>query len=285
MAVVRPLERLRVAGAVVDIAVPAGCGCIPGVAMAGFRGRADGPVRLPVVPYPAITMFIDLHGTLNIDDTGGRVPGSVVVSGLAPRSMGGHGGDVDLLQVRLSPVVAHAVLGASFELGETVASLEDLWGREAVRLHERLQAAGSWADRFAVMQTALARRLEAGRPVDPEVAFVWDQIVSRRGRVRVEPLAAAVGWSRKQLWSRFRHQLGVTPKRAATLVRFDHAARRLAAGHSAAVVAAESGFVDQSHLSRDVMAIAGITPKAVAVAPWLAVDPVAWPAQPWAARS
>jgi len=49
------------------------------------------------------------------------------------------------------------------------------------------------------MQTSLARRLAAGRTVDPEVAFVWDQIVTRRGRVRVEPLAAALGGSRKRL--------------------------------------------------------------------------------------
>jgi hypothetical protein len=41
-------------------------------------------------------------------------------------------------------------------------------------------------------------------------------------------------------------------------------------------VAAESGDADQSHLHREVMAFAGVTPTAIAVAPWLAVDPVAW---------
>lgn len=86
-------------------------------------------------------------------------------------------------------------------------------------------------------------------------------------------------WSRKRLWSRFRAQIGLTPKRAATLVRFDHVAHRLAAGHSVALVAAESGFADQSHLCRDVLAFTGLTPTAVATAPWLAVDHVAWPAR------
>ena len=102
--------------------------------------------------------------------------------------------------------------------------------------------------------------------------------MTSRGQVRVERLAAETGWSRKRLWSRFRSQLGLTPKRAAQLIRFDHAAHRLAAGHSAALVAAESGYADQSHLHRDVVAFAGVTPRVVAAAPWLAVDHIAWAA-------
>jgi hypothetical protein len=61
-------------------------------------------------------------------------------------------------------------------------------------------------------------------------------------------------------------------------VRFDHAAHLLAAGHADGIVAAESGYVDQSHLHREGRAIIGATPSAVAVAPWLAIDDVAWPA-------
>ncbi len=101
-------------------------------------------------------------------------------------------------------------------------------------------------------------------------------MTTRCGRVRVDRLAAKIRSGRKRLWSRFRSQVGLTPKRAAQLVRFDHAADRLGSGHSAARVAAESGYVDQSHLHRDVMAFAGVTPRAVAVVPWLAADDVAW---------
>jgi AraC-like DNA-binding protein len=157
-----------------------------------------------------------------------------------------------------------------------VVALEDLWGRGAPQIEERLASAASWEERFAIMEAALARRCEAGRAVDPEVAFGWRQIVNSEGRSRVERLAAELGWSRKRLWSRFRSQTGLTPKRAAQLVRFDHAAHRLAAGENAALAAAESGYADQSHLHRDVMAFAGVTPTALAVSLWLAVDEVTW---------
>ncbi|WP_432986299.1 helix-turn-helix domain-containing protein [Dactylosporangium sp. CA-233914] len=188
------------------------------------------------------------------------------------------GPSFECLQVRLSPVVAHAVLGATPELSGAVAALDDLWGREAARLQERLRAARSWEDRFAIATAAIARRVDAGRAVDPEVEFCWQQMMVGRGQVRVERLATEVGWSRKRLWSRFRSQLGLTPKRAAQLVRFDDAAHRLAAGQSVAAAAAASGYADQSHLHREVLAFTGTTPATLATVPFLAIDDLAWPA-------
>jgi AraC-like DNA-binding protein len=96
--------------------------------------------------------------------------------------------------------------------------------------------------------------------------------VGTRGRVRVDALTMEAGWSRTRLWSRFRSEPGLSPKRAARLVRFDHAAHQLAAGRPAAQVAAEGGSADPSHLHRDVMSFTGATPTAGAGAPWLAVD-------------
>jgi AraC-like DNA-binding protein len=180
------------------------------------------------------------------------------------------------LQIRLSPAVAHAVLGATSELSGTVVALEDLWGADARRLEEQLRAARSWDERFLIAEAALARRYETGVAFDPEVGFVWDLMVSGQGQVRVDKMAAEVEWSRKRLWSRFGYQVGLSPKRAAQLIRFDHAVHCLAAGGSAAIVAAEAGYADQSHLHRDVVAFAGVTPTAAAAAPWLAVDDVAW---------
>lgn len=251
-----------------------------GVVMAGFGDPANEFSDLAMVPHPAVTVIFDLGDQpFVIEDGRGSRQRDRVVAGLAPVRARGRGTarSFECLQVRLSPMVAHAVLGASSELSGAVVTLDDLWGREAVRTQERLRAAGSWQDRFAIAEAALARRLDAGRTVDPEVAFSWGRIVATRGRVRVERLAAETGWSRKRLWSRFRAQIGLTPKRVAQLVRFDHVAHRLAAGHSVARVAAESGYADQSHLHRDVVTFTGMTPAAVAVSPFLALDDVAWP--------
>ena len=68
-------------------------------------------------------------------------------------------------------------------------------------------------------------------------------------------------------------QIGLPPKRAAQLIRFDDAAHRLATGTAAVEVADACGYADQSHLHRDARLFAGMTPAGVAAAPWLDIDP------------
>jgi AraC-like DNA-binding protein len=271
----------------VDVAVPRPSDRLPGISMAGFRQRVPAFGDIAMVAHPSVTLLVDLSEGegLGYDVHGRRQRGSVVI-GLLPGDLRAAGwARVECLQIRLEPAAAAAVLGATTELSRTVVPLEDVWGRDAGRAEERLRAAASWDERFTIAAEILARRL-GNRPVaDPEVAYAWRRTLTSRGRVRVDGLADEVGWSRKRLWSRFRSQLGLTPKRAARLVRFDHAAHLLAAGHAAAGVAAESGYVDQSHLHREVKAFAGLTPTAVAAAPWLAFDDVAWPASPGAQDS
>jgi AraC-like DNA-binding protein len=249
--------------------------------MAGFRQRVPALVDIAMIAHPSVTLIVDLsEGGGIVYDAHGRHQRGSFVAGLLPGPLRAGGWKGECLQIRLSPVVAAAVLGVSTELTGTVASLEDVWARHAGQVEERLRAATSWDERFTIAADVLGRRLGARPSVDPEVAYTWRRAVTRRGQVRVDGLATEVGWSRKRLWSRFRAQIGLTPKRAAQLARFDHAAHLLAAGHAAASVAAQSGYVDQSHLHREVKAIAGVTPTAVATAPWLAIDDVAWPAAP-----
>lgn len=247
--------------------------------MAGFRVRDLDALRM--VPHPAVTLLLEFGtGSPVVDYAAGRQQRGSVVAGPgigAGGAVWARGENVECVQVRLSPVIARAVLGASpADLDGAVVALDDLWGREAARIRERLGKVSSWQDRFALTDALLARRYEAGPPVDPEVAWAWDRIVGDRGLVRVDGLAGEVGWSRKRLWSRFRSQLGLPPKRAVKLVRFDHAAHRLVAGEGVARVAADGGYTDQSHLHRDVVAFTGVTPANVAGEPFLAVDDIAW---------
>lgn len=271
-----------------EVAVPRPSVHLRGISMAGFRQRRPAVVDMAVIAHPSVTVILDLSesGGISYGPRGQRRRGSFV-AGLLPNHVRATGSGVaaECLQIRLSPIAASAVLGASTELTGTVESLEEVWGRDAARFEERLRATPSWDDRFRIAAELIGARLEARRPIESELAYAWRRTLASRGGVRIEGLADEIGWSRQRLWARFRSRLGITPKRAAQLARFDHAAHLLAAGHAAAKVAAECGYVDQSHLHREVKAIAGITPTDVAAAPWLAIDDVAWPAAPRAAGS
>src|SRR5262249_57302708 len=129
----------------------------------------------------------------------------------APGAVRAGGRDIECLQVRLSPVVAHAVLGACSQLGETVAALEDLWGRDAARTAEQLRAAGSWDERFAIAQAALARRYQAGRAANPDARFASWQLGVSRGQARGERRARPSPTRRDPLWSRIASPIPTPP--------------------------------------------------------------------------
>jgi AraC-like DNA-binding protein len=262
-----------------DIACPTQPGRVPGVAMAGFRDRGLTPSGLRLIPHPGVTLVLVFGGTIAVEDATGRQQHGSFATGLGfgegLRALKAE--DFECLQVRLSPVVAHAVLGAAVaDLGGATVTLDDLCGREAARISERLGDFSSWEDRFTLTDAWLARRFAEASQVAPEIAWAWRRIVAGRGMIRIEQLAAELGWSRKRLWARFHSQIGLPPKRAAKLVRFDHAVHGLVAGQDTAAVAADGGYTDQSHLHRDVVSFTGLTPATVVNEPFLAIDDIAW---------
>ncbi|MEU7576867.1 helix-turn-helix domain-containing protein [Streptomyces sp. NPDC041068] len=258
-----PFEAERASGW--EVVHPLGGTPLDGVDVAGFRDRYAVGLDARVLPQPTVTVVIDLGDhPIALEDPGGTRTLSGLVAGMSPRPARVRGRHVDCVEVHLSPLTAYASLGVSpTDREDGVIDLADLWGRHEALLREELAAAEGWEARFALLDRFLAERCGAGASVDPEVAAAWERIASLGGLVGVNTLAEACGWSRKRLWSRFTSQVGLTPKRAAMLVRFDRAARALAAGLRAAEAAAVCGYADQSHLHRDVLAFAGCAPGAL----------------------
>ncbi|RSS59214.1 helix-turn-helix transcriptional regulator [Streptomyces sp. WAC01280] len=249
-----------------EVARPLGGATLDGVRMAGFRDDIAAGLDMRVLPQPVVVVVIGLgDNPVTVESAAGHRPMRSLVASLSPGPARIRGERVECVEVCLSPRAAYALLGVSpLELDGSVTGLEDVWGRHERRLREQLTDATTWQERLALTDEFLTKRAAGARPMSTEVAAAWDTIVARRGRVRVGDLAASSGWSRKRLWSRFRDQIGLTPKRAAMLVRFDHAARALCAGDSAGDVALACGYADQPHLHRDVLALAGCTPGALA---------------------
>ncbi|WP_248491710.1 helix-turn-helix domain-containing protein [Tsukamurella sp. PLM1] len=264
-----------------EIAQPSRMRMPTGVSIAGFRDRrVVGHTDIPVLPRPAVTIVLGFgERDVAVHDTDGREHRGGVVGGLAPSGARIRGAGIGCVELRLSPAVARAALGVPVRELAGVSSAGDVLGPRTVDdVRERMSDARSWDERFRMALHLVARRIDQDHHrTDDEVTWVWNRISAHRGRVRIESLADEIGWSRKRLWSRFHDQIGLSPKYAARLIRFDHAAAQLITGQAPALVAAACGYSDQSHLHRDVRWFAGTTPTTLATRSDWAVDLLAHP--------
>ena len=171
----------------------------------------------------------------------------------------------DCVQVYLTPLGARRVLGVPgkevarrvIAVGDVVPDLGDL--------AERLGSVATWGERFALVEAALVHQVARGTGPPNWVGWMWRQIQMSGGQARIGDLVAQTGWSHRHVATVFREQIGLAPKEAAGVIRFERAAADLGR-LSLAEIAVRHGYADQSHLTRDVARYAGETPSELAAA-------------------
>lgn len=99
--------------------------------------------------------------------------------------------------------------------------LSALLGADAERWAGRLSSVDTWQDRFALLDGLLADRMATGPMHSPEVVWAWRAMRRAGGAVRVADLAQGAGCSHRHLVARFREQVGLRPKTAARVLRFN----------------------------------------------------------------
>jgi AraC-like DNA-binding protein len=254
------------------------------VTAVGYETMRERPVDHRGLPSPFLTFIVTLDTPVVIAEEGGERGLDVVVAGLTTevetvkmeRKQTG-------LQAAVHPLASRRLFGLpAAELARMSLEGDDVLGRTAPRLRERLAEAADWDERFAIFAAEMGLGGE-GRPWPrergprPEVVEAWRLLAATRGRIRIEALAERVYLSRRRLSTLFVAEFGLTPKEAARTMRFTHAVTRIgemvrgggaAPGGLArartldlARVAAECGYADQSHLDREFRAFAGTSPS------------------------
>jgi AraC-like DNA-binding protein len=248
-------------------------------AYTGYRQRGLPPARHRGLPSPYLTLIFTLDEPLTIEahPDPGQPPGEfgTLLGGLhSVPALITHAGAQSGIQVALRPLGARALLGLpAGELATLDLPAEAVLGGVCAELRDRVRAAAGWPERFAVLDEILLRRIGPGPGTAPEVSWAWRQLLREGGAIRVSELTAGTGWSSRHLTSRFRAEIGLTPKAAARVIRFDRARRRLVNQLTAggdyllADLAADCGYFDQAHLAREFRALAGCPPSQ-----WLAEE-------------
>jgi AraC-like DNA-binding protein len=114
----------------------------------------------------------------------------------------------------------------------------------------------------AFLRTRLPRR----DPLAEMAAEIATQLLEHPEGRRVDDVARATGTSERELQRLFKEYVGVSPKWVIQRYRLHEALARVEAGFDSAALAADLGYFDQAHFTRDFRALIGVSPGAYAKA-------------------
>ncbi|GLZ02157.1 helix-turn-helix transcriptional regulator [Actinoplanes sp. NBRC 103695] len=209
---------------------------------ATFRSGTGAAIHHRVLPVAGAALVIDLdgHGAVL---TGPRARAAVAAQ------RWGRG-----VTAGLTPAGVRAVFG--MPMGELAGATVPF---EEAELVERLAAAGD--DRLAILDGWVRRKIrDARQGVDPRIVMAWARLQRPDAEPGVGVLAARLGIRRRLLEQGFRQHVGIAPGAVARIARLQRAIGMLAGRVALARVAADCGYADQPHLTRDVRAMCGCTP-------------------------
>jgi AraC-like DNA-binding protein len=216
--------------------------------------RVDAPpATINVVPDGLVDLIFDLKRS------------DVFVGGtnLEPAAYT-HQHAAHLLGASLKPGTALQLLGVGAgSLKPDWQRLEDVIGPAAKALAGLVFGAETVRDRFALIDAFLLARLFATN-TEPRVQQAVAAIIAHDGAVDVDALGKSSGASPRNLGRMFDDWVGMPPKRFARIIRLQSALRRLQEdpGLDLTQLALDCGYADHAHLTREMQALAGISPSA-----------------------
>ena len=170
--------------------------------------------------------------------------------------------------VRFRPGAAPSVLGLpATELVDLAVGADELWGDAAVALGERIAASASPQEAAAMLEREVfAHAIAREEEPDPIATEAVRHLLPWRTS-EVTSLTESLYISERQLRRRCLAAIGLAPKALHRMLRFQGflalAGQRDHPSDELALLAAQAGYADQSHLTRESVRLAGLTPRAL----------------------
>ena len=168
-------------------------------------------------------------------------------------------GPLDCVGVRLAPAASALVAARSLpQLRDRIVNLTSV----ARGLSSALgRAAAAFVAGDATMLWRLLARRCAKFSIDARMESAATRIERSAGQLRIEAVARAAGMSARGFQTRFRASVGLTPKEFARLARLQATLRALDQRDvNLSSLAADAGFADQAHATRELKRITGLAP-------------------------
>jgi AraC-like DNA-binding protein len=211
------------------------------------------PYRHRTVPHGSVELAVALGETPRV--VGPRTGPEIAT--LAPGTT--------VVGVRFRPGAAPSVLGVpASELVDLEAGAEELLGRSAVAIGDAAAAAASPDAAAALLERAIVESVAGAPAPDPIVAGAVRGLLPS-GASEVGSLTSSLFISDRQLRRRMTAAIGLAPKAVQRILRFQGflalAHARGPADTPLALLAADAGYADQAHLTRESLRLAGVSPR------------------------
>lgn len=147
------------------------------------------------------------------------------------------------------------------ELFNLSLSLENIFDKESVNeVEEKLHFASSDKQRIKMVEQFLISQLKDLK-TDKLITEAVNLICETKGTIRIKELIEKLLISQSPFEKRFRKVVGTTPKKFASIVRFNTVLENLNKTKSLTEICYENNFFDQAHFIRDFKQFTGTTPE------------------------
>jgi len=180
-----------------------------------------------------------------------------------------------VLGVHFKPGGLFPFIGApAAELHNLHVSLDDIWGRRARTLRDRLVEAPTPATKFEILQQALLAALSPAFKQrtklerHPAVAYALRELDRADNQPTVAGVTEKIGLSVRRFSQLFGEEVGLTPKLYSRVQRFQQVLRQIepsGAEFEWTEIALAAGYYDQAHFNHDFREFSGINPRTYAL--------------------
>ncbi len=233
-----------------------------------WEGDAPGHAKDAILASRSMGLLVSLSGTQSRWYSGDGYAHANRVSGMticgtqaAPFAIDAH--QPRMMGIQFKPGGIWPFLkpdGHAFQ-GRHV-DLEDLWGADARRLHQRLVQAPTPDAKMTILLDAFVAKAPRAFAWHPAVALALNCFERAPHRASVAATAKRAEIGQKTFIRLFREQVGMTPKLYLRVARFNRVVDDLHARQDVAWgdVVEQNGFYDQSHFIRDFQEFSGLSP-------------------------
>jgi methylphosphotriester-DNA--protein-cysteine methyltransferase len=149
------------------------------------------------------------------------------------------------------------------EITNRMVSFEEVFGSWGARLQNRVGDAEDPRAKIALLQTALTHLLQQNEQQYALLDHTLDLLTQTHGMMRIQELAAHLGYTKRYLDRLFQEHVGVSPKALASILRFQEVYQGWMQHQSPRFFRDQwpAYYYDQPHFIKEFKRFTGFTPQ------------------------